>query len=355
MLVPFLQPVLSFLSTSLTFSFYGLNWLDILVLLVILFYAVEGIMVGFVIATLDLLSFVFSFVIGIKLYSIVGDAVATLFSIPHGFANALGFFLAASIGELVSAIILRKIVYHAIAKHKQATRGKGPSLFGAYVDTINHIVGVVPGTISALILLAFFLTLLVTLPVSPFIKKSVTSSKLGSKLVANTQGFEQNLDQVFGGAVNDTLSFLTVKPEGEESVKLNFTVSNPTPDEAAEYAMFDMVNKERKSRGLPPVEFSSTLQQVAREHSQDMLQRGYFSHITPEGLSPFDRMKAQGIGYGAAGENIALAPSVDLAMTGFMKSPGHKANILSPNFKKLGVGVMDGGVYGEMFSQEFSD
>ncbi len=312
-------------------------------------------MVGFVIAFLDLLSFVFSFIIGIKLYNTVGDGLTRVFGIPHGFANAIGFFLSASVGEFAAAVLLRKVVYHAILRHQKHSREQGESIFGAYLDTINHIFGVIPGVISALILLAFFLTLLVTLPVSPFIKKSVTSSTFGSKLVANTQGFEQNLDQVFGGAVNDTLSFLTVKPEGEESVKLNFTVENSTSDEAAEYTMFDMVNKERTAHGLEPVVFSSVLQEVARGHSQDMLQRGYFSHITPEGLSPFDRMKEAGIGYGSAGENIALAPSVDLAMKGFMDSPGHKANILSPNFKKLGVGVMDGGIYGEMFSQEFSD
>ena len=56
-----------------------------------------------------------------------------------------------------------------------------------------------------------------------------------------------------------------------------------------------------------------------------------------------------------AGENLALAPSVDLAMKGLMQSPGHKANILSTNFHRVGVGVIDGGIYGEMFCQEFTD
>ena len=86
-----------------------------------------------------------------------------------------------------------------------------------------------------------------------------------------------------------------------------------------------------------------------------MFARGYFSHYTPEGLTPFDRM-AQGDAYFTyAGENLALAPNVTIAMQGLMQSLGHRANILSANFGKIGVGVIDGGIYGQMFCQEFTD
>ncbi len=66
-------------------------------------------------------------------------------------------------------------------------------------------------------------------------------------------------------------------------------------------------------------------------------------------------MDADSITYGYAGENLALAPSTELAMQGLMNSPGHRKNILSPNFTKVGIGVMDGGIYGKMFTQEFTD
>jgi uncharacterized protein YkwD len=97
------------------------------------------------------------------------------------------------------------------------------------------------------------------------------------------------------------------------------------------------------------------LRKLARSHSLDMFQRGYFSHYTPDGLSPFDRMNAANIEYTYAGENLALAPSTDLAMQGLMNSPGHRANILNPNFNKIGIGAIDGGIYGIMFSQEFTN
>jgi uncharacterized protein YkwD len=86
-----------------------------------------------------------------------------------------------------------------------------------------------------------------------------------------------------------------------------------------------------------------------------MFERGYFSHYNPEGMSPFDRMEQAGIHFIAAGENLALAPNVTIAHQGLMDSPGHRANILSTDFGKVGIGVMDGGMFGRMFVQEFTD
>ena len=119
--------------------------------------------------------------------------------------------------------------------------------------------------------------------------------------------------------------------------------------------MLNLVNKERTSRGLRPVLADNLLREVGRNHCKDMFERGYFSHYTPEGLSPFDRMAEADVIFNYAGENLALAPNVTVAMQGLMQSPGHKANILSPNFGRIGVGVIDGGIYGEMFCQEFAN
>ena len=71
-----------------------------------------------------------------------------------------------------------------------------------------------------------------------------------------------------------------------------------------------------------------------------MINKGYFDHTSPTYGSPFDMMKSFGISYKAAGENIAKdqkTPSE--VMNSWMNSPGHRANILSPNFTELGVGI----------------
>jgi uncharacterized protein YkwD len=61
-----------------------------------------------------------------------------------------------------------------------------------------------------------------------------------------------------------------------------------------------------------------------------MFQQGFFAHVDQDGRSPFDRMKAGNVTFGAAGENLALAPTVQIAHDGLMNSPGHRANILNP-------------------------
>ena len=94
---------------------------------------------------------------------------------------------------------------------------------------------------------------------------------------------------------------------------------------------------------------------MARRHSADMFARGYFAHDTPEGLDPFARMREAHVRYLTAGENLALAPTLLVAHSGLMNSPGHRANILHPQFGRLGIGIMDGGIRGLMVSQEFRD
>jgi hypothetical protein len=70
-----------------------------------------------------------------------------------------------------------------------------------------------------------------------------------------------------------------------------------------------------------------------------MRDRDYFSHTNPDGLSPFDRMRAAGISFGWAAENIAWGPGVEWAHEGLMNSPGHRANILNPDFDFVALGA----------------
>jgi uncharacterized protein YkwD len=330
------------------------NWVDIVILLVFFFYAFEGFAVGFVVATVDLVSFILSFTFGLRFYGLLGGFLMKQFGMPHGFANAIGFFIVAIISEVIISFFLRWVLLR-IMRHMPQQKLSNPNTGYAYLQTANKVFGFFPGIASAMILLSFLLTMIVALPFSPFLKQSVTNSRLGNGLVANALGFEKDLNTVFGGAVNDTLNFLTVKPESNETVDLHFTTTNVTVDESAEDQMLAMVNQQRAKKGLSALSMDTPLRKLARAYAKDMFARGYFSHYSPEGTSPFDRMSSAGISYTSAGENLALAPDVTLAMQGLMKSPGHRANILSPNYAKVGIGVYDGGIYGKMFVQEFSN
>jgi uncharacterized YkwD family protein len=113
------------------------------------------------------------------------------------------------------------------------------------------------------------------------------------------------------------------------------------------------VNSERAKAGLKPLEIDYRLVQTARAKSADMIKGGYFSHQSPTLGSPFDQMKKAGITYSYAGENIAGNPSAAGAMTSWMNSAGHRANILNSSFTRIGIGVVDGGTYGKMLTQQF--
>lgn len=130
--------------------------------------------------------------------------------------------------------------------------------------------------------------------------------------------------------------------------------ANSAAVSAEEQQMVNLVNQERTKKGLSALTIDSRLVKVARMKSQDMIDRKYFAHQSPTYGSPFDMMKAQGISYRYAGENLAGAPTVQQAHTNLMNSEGHRANILNPNYTKIGIGVVKGGPYGLMISQEFN-
>ena len=330
------------------FNNLGINLLDIIIVIIVLFYAHEGYSLGFTIAMLDLASFILSFIIALKLYGFVAQLLINVFSMPLGFANAAGFFLTAIMSEVILSFLFRR------ALNRIPHPSPSVTIYRIF-KKIDHVLGILPGAISAFIVLSFLLSVIVSLPSSPLIKSLVTGSEIGSRLIANTSFFEKRLNDVFGGALNETLNFMTVKPQSNELVNLNFKVQDGKEDPQAEQEMFKAVNTERAKAGVQLLSFDDQLRDVARNHSQDMFKRGYFSHYTPEGLSPFDRMEKFGIEFNFAGENLALAPSTELAMQGLMNSPGHRKNILSPNFGKIGIGVIDGGIYGKMYSQEFTN
>ena len=99
-----------------------------------------------------------------------------------------------------------------------------------------------------------------------------------------------------------------------------------------------LVNIERTKEGLNPLVLDADLCAVAQLHSDDMIKREYFSHIDPDGKTPFDRMDDYGIFYRAAGENIAWGQRSPKEVVGdWMSSPGHRANILNPSYNKMGI------------------
>ncbi len=122
---------------------------------------------------------------------------------------------------------------------------------------------------------------------------------------------------------------------------------------ASESQMIQLVNSERSKAGVPALTVSADLSNMARVKSQDMINNGYFSHNSPTYGSPFDMMKAFGISFRTAGENIAINQSVDSAHTSLMNSEGHRANILNTAYTQIGIGIAKDSRGNLYITQEF--
>jgi uncharacterized protein YkwD len=193
------------------------------------------------------------------------------------------------------------------------------------------------------------------------VRPAVTGSILGSQVLDHA------------GFVADPVSRLLVPPApsakpilesdppsnpGEDAfLKLQFPADLAIqPDPAGEDRMLLKVNQARAQVGLSPLRSDTLLQQAARDHSADMYKRHYFSHRTPDGKTPYDRLHDLRFHYVTAGENLAFAVDVDQAFESLMQSPDHRANILNPDFRCIGVGAYKGlNGYEEMFTQDFAD
>lgn len=118
----------------------------------------------------------------------------------------------------------------------------------------------------------------------------------------------------------------------------------------------DLVNDERAAEGLDPLSYDADLTSAARDHSQDMGLNDYFNHTSQDGRSPGERITAAGYSWNTYGENIAAGYATPAAVVaGWMASPGHRANILNPNFCDIGVGYayVASSTYGHYWTQDF--
>lgn len=113
-----------------------------------------------------------------------------------------------------------------------------------------------------------------------------------------------------------------------------------TPDGAVEQSMFQLLNQERVRRGIPALKWNERLQQAARKHSELLAQRKQLSHRFPDEGELMQRIADTGLHLNAAAENLAYSTDSDELHSSLMRSPGHRANMLSPQYDEVGIGVI---------------
>lgn len=169
-------------------------------------------------------------------------------------------------------------------------------------------------------------------------------------------------------ARGDTMWKLAVKYQvgTSEIIAANPQISNPDliyPGQVLNIPQLDstvrsfesevvrLVNEQRANYGLQPLTENWELSRVARYKSQDMADNRYFSHTSPTYGSPFQMIRAFGLSFRTAGENIAYGQRTPQAVVNaWMNSSGHRANILNSSYTQIGVGyVADGSYWTQMF------
>ena len=167
---------------------------------------------------------------------------------------------------------------------------------------------------------------------------------------------------------DEAISETPFAPDGETGgAELDFTgctrVNVPAQNAGFEQRVVELVNLERAKKGLPPLKRNSELDYAARYHARDMVEDDYFSHDTFDRVNgglvwkcgPFERIRLYYTGYSKAGENAAAGYATpEDVVGGWMNSPGHRANILDPAYREIGVGYYYGNAtYRHYWVQDF--
>ena len=313
------------------------NYLDVILLVTVFFTGWIGFKIGFIRLIFLLTKWAGAFLLAFFLYPDVAPILSANFIIPDQWQLAASFFLVFLVGFLVLSLgiyLINKVVHPAL-----------------HNSPINRFAGIIPGIAIGLLSALF----IVKATAASLWHEAASEAKLG----IITQPLNNSADWAISKISN--VFDIPTQPKisgafGEDaSVHLSeeFKSNNFISRADLEQQLFQLVNKERVAVGLAKVVADDALHIVALKHAEDMFTRGYFSHDTPEGIDPFERMNKLHIRFKTAGENLAHSNTLLSAHTGLMKSPGHRANILNTHFSRLGIAVLDGGTKGLMIVQEF--
>ncbi len=169
------------------------NWLDLVIILVLVYYATDAYRRGFLYIFADFISFLASFLISLRVYKFAADLFMANFNLPDTFANALGFIVVSIILESVFGYLLTYLI-NELPK-------------GIRESKINRLLGLIPALGEGIILIAFLLTIIVALPLPPEYKRSVANSKIGSFIIKETGRAEKVINQLSGGVFDKALTY----------------------------------------------------------------------------------------------------------------------------------------------------
>lgn len=320
-----------------------MNWLGIVLIIIVIIFAAEGVRRGLLRGTIDVALVVISLLAAAVGYHESAKIFSRLFHLSAVTSNILGFILILIVVQVVITFVLSMTVFPMIG----VARSFPP------LRVADDTLGLLPGLLKGLVVAGILVMALSLLPINGRLSDALGTSTIAQHVMRRT------VDVVNWGEQRTHLNLsdftIMVEPSSEAGIKLPFKITNGLQVSSSdEQQMLTLLNQSRRENGLAPLTLDPTLRDVARAHSEEMFRLGYFAHDSPVSGSPFARMKAAGVSDPAMGENLSYAPSVEVAERGLMRSPGHRANILSPDFSKVGIGVVVAPNGSKMFTQDFA-
>lgn len=329
--------------TDLMAQVRTLNVLDVVIVVFLLLYALDGIRRGFIAGALGLAGIFGTIVVALRFFTEAATLLNQFISMPSMVANVVGFFMVLALGQLVVAVVIR-LVIAVVAPIKKVL---------VPLNVLDHLLGVVPGVIQAVIIVALILTPLRLFQVFGPISSSLERSVVAQLIARQTAEFTPQLQLLLGHVIEDSALSRTQVVQPDETIQIPAR-QNLRVDEHAEARMLQLLNEERVRAGVPAVVLDEQLHDMAQDHSEEMFRLGYFAHASPVSGNVVARMGQRNIRYDVVGENLAFGPTPEVAHEGLMASPGHRRIILAPEFKRVGIGVVSAGLTGSMFTQEFA-
>ena len=324
-------------------------WADVVLLGLLAFFAFGGLQRGLVHGAFDIVGLALATALAFLTYQQVGALIDRAVGLPPHvvelFAISAVFFVGLTVFAIVSSVVawpIERTISH-LGLHR-----------------LNSLLGIAPSLLIGAILVGFGLRALALAPIDGGIADDLTDSQVGRRIEDVAAVSLPYVEGAFDRISEKATLFsppVAESPAGapEASPQINLPRGITTwTDADSETVMLRLLNQERTLAGQRPLVADGRLREVARAHSEEMFRLGYFAHDSPSSGSPFERLRRVGIGYSAAGENLAYAPTVEAAHRGLMDSPEHRRNILAPDFRRVGIGVQQSGIWGRMFTQDFT-